>query len=198
MKNKGKKTGIIVMIIGCLFVFSALGLFLYNTYQENYAETQSSKAIKVFDEQVSINEEELPDYIVNPYMNMPTKVYDGREYVGTLYISALGLKLPVLNEWSYEGLKIAPCRYGGTPYLNNLIIAAHNYRSHFAYLRTLSEGDEVIFKDMDGNVFNYKVKYIEILDNNAVEDLSAGEWDLTLFTCTYGGESRVTVRCEEI
>jgi len=26
--------------------------------------------------------------------------------------------------------------------------------------------------------------------------MAAGEWDLTLFTCNYSGQSRVTVRCE--
>ena len=50
---------------------------------------------------------------------------------------------------------------------------------------------------MDGNTFYYEVMYVEILDNNAVEEMSAGQWDLTLFTCTYGGATRITVRCME-
>jgi len=36
----------------------------------------------------------------------------------------------------------------------------------------------------------------EVLLPTAVEEMTAGEWDLTLFTCTLGGRSRVTVRCE--
>ena len=39
---------------------------------------------------------------------------------------------------------------------------------------------------------------LETLDADAVDYMSAGDWDLTLFTCTYGGQSRVTIRCEEI
>ena len=29
-----------------------------------------------------------------------------------------------------------------------------------------------------------------------VEEMEAGEWDFTMFTCTIGGSNRVTVRCE--
>ena len=32
-------------------------------------------------------------------------------------------------------------------------------------------------------------------DGTAVEEMEAGEWDLTLFTCTPDSRSRVTVRC---
>ena len=35
----------------------------------------------------------------------------------------------------------------------------------------------------------------ETLPETAVEEMRAGEWDLTLFTCTYDGRARVTVRC---
>ena len=38
---------------------------------------------------------------------------------------------------------------------------------------------------------------IEILKPEEVDDMTSGQWPLTLFTCTYGGASRVTVRCEK-
>lgn len=39
------------------------------------------------------------------------------------------------------------------------------------------------------------VSLVEILDETAVEEMTAGEWDLTLFTCNYDGRARITVRC---
>jgi sortase A len=36
---------------------------------------------------------------------------------------------------------------------------------------------------------------MEILSPFAVEEMTSGDWDMTLFTCTVGGQSRVTVRC---
>ena len=38
----------------------------------------------------------------------------------------------------------------------------------------------------------------EILEPTMIEDLKAGNWDLTLFTCTLGGRTRVTVRCDRV
>ena len=76
-----------------------------------------------------------------------------------------------------------------------MVIAAHNYRSHFGRLKDLPQGEEVIFTDMDGNVFRYRTAEMEILSPFAVEEMTSGDWDMTLFTCTVGGQSRVTVRC---
>ena len=59
----------------------------------------------------------------------------------------------------------------------------------------LRPGDEVRFTDTEGNAFRYTVAELETLGKYDVEEMAAGDWDLTLFTCTYGGQSRVTVRC---
>ena len=143
----------------------------------------------------SLEEAYIPDYILNPEMDMPEEDVDGQKYIGVLRIPDLSLELPVISNWSYPNLKNAPCRYAGSAYMNNMVIAAHNYNSHFGHLKDLSPGDEVTFTDVDGNVFQYEVSALEILSPFAVEEMTSGDWDLTLFTCTVGGQSRVTVRC---
>ena len=92
-------------------------------------------------------------------------------------------------------LAAAPCRYSGSAYLENLVIAGHNYRSHFASLPQLQPGDAVTFTDMDGTVFRYKVDSLETLSPYAISDMTSGGWPLTLFTCTVGGQSRLAIRC---
>lgn len=84
------------------------------------------------------------------------------------------------------------------PIQKNMVIAGHNYSSHFGNLKNLSQGDTVIFTDVDGNRFHYRVIELETLVPDAVDDLTSGGWDLTLFTCTIGGRSRVTVRCSDV
>lgn len=121
---------------------------------------------------------------------------DGAACIGVLEIPKIDLKLPVLSEWSYPLLKKAPCRYSGSAYLDNLVIAAHNYRTHFGKLKELETGDEVIFTDAAGNRFEYKVAVVEALTPQSVEDMTSGEWALSLFTCTLDGKNRVTVRCD--
>ncbi|WP_330619096.1 hypothetical protein, partial [Extibacter sp. GGCC_0201] len=54
----------------------------------------------------------------------------------------------------------------------------------------------VRFVDADGNEFSYAVAFTDVLGPTAVDEMKAADgWDLTLFTCTWGGASRVTVRC---
>ena len=95
-------------------------------------------------------------------------------------------------------MKTAPCRFTGSAYTDDLVLMAHNYERHFGRLKDLGVGDAVRFTDMDQNVFSYRVEAVELLQAEDVENMTAGEWPLTLFTCTVGGAYRVTVRCERI
>lgn len=202
MKNK-RGTGLI--LIGTVFVFAAASLSAYNIIEENNAKTFSENAVSVLEQQIVIKEEtgifenaaetEIPDYILNPEMDMPETEIDGTKYIGTLEIPKIALDLPVISEWSYPNLKIAPCRYFGSAYLDNMVIAAHNYKSHFREIENLSAGDEVVFTDMDGNRFFYSVAAAEVLPPEAVEEMISG-WDLTLFTCNSAGTFRVAIRCD--
>ena len=205
MKNK-RGTGLI--ITGFVLILAAAGLFGYNVIEERKAENSSVKAVGVLEQQIVIKEypeifenaaeAEIPDYILNPEMAMPETEIEGIKYIGTLEIPKIGLKLPVISEWSYPNLKNAPCRYFGSAYLDNIVIAAHNYKSHFREIENLSSGDEIIFTDTDGNVFVYSVGAKEVLPPTAIEEMTSGEWDLTLFTCNPAGTFRVAVRCDKI
>ena len=39
---------------------------------------------------------------------------------------------------------------------------------------------------------------LEVLEAGDVEEMTAGKWNLTLFTCTYGGKKRLAVRCGKV
>lgn len=134
---------------------------------------------------------------VDPYDGEMTVVtIDGNDYVGCISIPELELELPVMSEWSYPRLRSAPCRYCGSTRQDDLVILAHNYARHFGRLKELSPGDAVIFTDMNGVVNEYVVVEVDTLSPYAVSEMVSCEYDLTLFTCTYGGRSRVTVRCD--
>ena len=47
-----------------------------------------------------------------------------------------------------------------------------------------------------GETTEYEVKAVEVLAPSAVEEITSGNYDLTLFTCTYGGRSRIAVNCD--
>ena len=138
----------------------------------------------------------LPTFVLYPDMEMPTRSADGQTYIGVVEVPSLELSLPVISEWSYPRLKKAPCRFVGSVYSRDMVICGHNYERHFGRLKDLSIGDEVRFTDAEGNVFYYTVCAMEQLEKKAVEEMITGDWDLTLFTCTKGGLTRVTVRCK--
>ncbi|MDI9461519.1 MAG: sortase [Saccharofermentanales bacterium] len=212
---KNKSAGLI--IIGLLLIAAAFLLTAYNMREETQAKESAMEALtrleEMFEEtfpgtevtkgttlqektNVPGGEIEIPDYILNPDMEMPVKTVNDNDYIGILSIPALELELPIISQWSYPRLKISPCRYTGSAYTNNLIIAAHNYKSHFRKLKHLHAGDIVTFMDMDRNVFHYEVVESEILKPTTIDKMESGDWDLTLFTCTIGGRSRVVVRCK--
>ena len=198
MKTK-RKTGNIIVALGIILIAVSLVWTGYNLICEKMAEKSSEEALMQMElDIIESNPEEVPDYILDSDREMPVKEINGKEYVGAVSIPALELDLPVISNWSYQNFRISPCRYEGTPYKNNMILCAHNYRKHFASLRYLTEGDRVYFTDMDKNKFSYEVMYVEVIDRTAVEQLNAGDWDLTLFTCTYGGATRVVVRCRKV
>lgn len=203
--------GTALIVVGALLLLSAVGLLGYNMLEERSAGESAQAVLDQIipavktpgkpqheDLQGSLPQVETPNYILNPQMDLPETEYDGRRYVGVITIPALEVELPVLKGWSRSGAKIAPCRIEGTPYMDDLVICAHNYQSHFGRLNTLKTGDLVQFMDMEGNLFTYQVVSFEILQPNQAELLRSGGWDLTLFTCTIGGQSRFTVRCEKI
>lgn len=205
--------GTALIVVGVLFLLAAAGLLGHNLLEERSAGESAQSVLAQIaptaDPRPSYGHEDLqgtlpvpeiekPNYLLDPRMGLPEKEYDGRRYVGVITIPALNVELPVLKGWSRSGAKIAPCRYEGTPYLDDLVICAHNYSSHFGRLNTLKTGDLVIFTDLDGNRFTYEVAAFEILQPDQVEQLRGGGWDLTLFTCTIGGQTRFTVRCEKI
>lgn len=189
------------MGLGLLLIAAAFGLTIYNVLDDKKAGDASAEVIEQIAEEIEVNvaeQEEQPLYKQHPDMEIPTKLVNGQYYMGLLEIPVIGLELPVIKDWSNANLKVAPCRYEGSAYSGDLIIAAHNYRSHFASLKSIQPGDIVTFTDVDGNVFTYEAAATEILDGTAVEEMKSGDWDLTLFTCTYGGRTRLTVRLIEI
>ena len=79
-----------------------------------------------------------------------------------------------------------------------MVLMAHNYVHHFQGLSKLEIGDDVYFMDMDGNEIHYEVVGKDILEATAVEEMTAGDFNLTLFSCTYGGFARVTIYCDRV
>ena len=203
-----RTAGVVCMVLGGALLLGAAGLLGENRREESRAGEESAQVMvrlrqemeqAALPEETRTEPEQSPEAEETPLPDpagreMPTLEIDGQTYIGYLELPTLGLSLPVMSEWSYPKLRVAPCRYWGSAYDDSLVILAHNYDRHFGRLQELATGDPVQFIDADGVIYQYTVEKQEILEKPDVEKMVDGGYDLTLFTCTYGGRHRVTVR----
>ena len=198
-----KRADIIIIAVGAVLILSALLLLIYNRCEDVRAGQEAGSLLASVEAAISAQEMATPNKpesteALSPPLDpeMPVVTLDGYEYVGYVEIPTLGLKLPVMAEWDYTRLRIAPCRQFGSSRTDNLVIAAHNYDTHFGKLKELSKGDTVIFTDMEGIVSTYCIEKLETLSPDAVDTVLNSGYDLVLYTCTKGGKTRVTVFCD--
>ena len=196
-----KGFGICCIILGVCCLISSLGLIAYNRWEEEKAQDASKNILQDVQENIlddTRQESASEEIYVDIPKEMLTTQVDGYDCIGVLSIPVLELELPVLTDWSYAKLKVAPCHYFGSYYEKDFVIAAHNYQSHFGRLSELQEGDLILFTDISGTVHYYEVVLLETLPGYATEEMIVSGFDLSLYTCTTGGASRVTVRCNTI
>lgn len=197
------------MILGAILVLGALTLFLRNQQQAQEAELFTKSMMPVLREEIDLirqtppSEPAIPEnmpeeLLTEEDLTMTEKIINGHPYIGYLTIPELKLELPIMSDWSNNRLRISPCRFWGTARGEDLVLMAHSMAAHFGYIGRLAEGSQVQFTDMDGNVWNYEVVAKDILAPEAVDEMTAGEYDLTLFTCTTNRTHRITVRCNKI
>ena len=207
------KLGVFLIVLGLALLLGAAFLYYNNRTEDRVAQNAVVDVMPQLVEQIQKNtalEQTMPEAIPEQNLQIPVELLteedkamteveiNGHWYIGYLSIPNLGLDLPIMSDWSYPKLNVAPCRYVGSVRGEDLVLMAHNYNSHFGRISQLNLGDSVFFTDMDGNTIGYEVVGEDLLDPTAVEEMTSGDFDLTLFTCTYGGGSRVTVYCDRI
>lgn len=197
------KLGNICIALGIVSLLGAVSLFLYNRTEADAAGKASESVLQTMEEEYGVVPEStvlMPELYTDKEMKSTT--IDGNEYIGYISIPSVNINLPIMKDWSYDGLRIAPCRFSGSLYTDDMIIAGHNYITHFGPIESLSSGDEVNICDMENNIWQYKVLWIEVIDGTDIEGMmtksETDNWDLTLFTCTMSGTSRYAVRCERV
>ena len=207
-----KKKGNWFIRTGLLLLTAALFLAAYNTWDGIRADRSAQSANEKIQQailEVAASGEPMQEEAgfpeaeeageEGPGDEMPSIDLDGDLYIGVLEIPSLGLSLPIMAECDYTKLRTAPCRYSGSYYTDDLVIAGHNYPKHFSPIKWIEPGSDVFFTTARGEVLAYTVDWVETMRPTEIEKMiSAGDWDLTLFTCTTGGNARCAVRCVRV
>ena len=111
---------------------------------------------------------------------------------------------PVLDHWSDELLKISPCKFHGADpnEVGNFCIVGHNYRNSlfFSKVPSLVNGDIIEIEDVYGRKVNYVVYDKHVVNENDTRDTSQithGNREITVITCTNDNKNRVIVKARE-
>lgn len=208
------KFGTLFMALGVFLLIGSAALFALNEREAMEADMSAKELLPRLIEQIQVDTEaegsapdaelplgglELPDAYLDAKDFVMTELeIDDHNYIGYLSIPKLALDLPVMSRWNYSNLKLSPCRYYGALKTDNLVIMAHNYDKHFGRIDELMPGDTLFFVDVKGDVTGFEVIARDVLSATAVDEMTSGDYDLTLFTCTYSGQDRVTVFCDKI
>ena len=180
------------LMLGSALVLAAVCLYVYDRLEDARAGAQAASAVSQLRQSQSIAAVSETEQPADSAESLPTEDAESesesasetpassieREYLGVLTIPALGLELPVQTEWSKANLKVSPCRQCGSTAGGDLVIAAHNYKSHFGRLSSLSE------------------ERTAQVSPEEPEALREGGCPLVLYTCTPGGKARVVVYCQ--
>ena len=204
------KTGIACIILGAVLLLGAMLLAQFNRREDTAAKQAAmevmpqlvaqlqERAAKDSTEPADVELQVPLELLTEEDKKMTEVEIDGHLYIGYISVPAVQIELPVMSSWSYPKLKIAPCRYTGSVRGEDMVLMAHNYSGHFKRISELEIGDDVFFTDMDGNEICYQVVGKDVLGPTAVEEMTAGDFDLTLFSCTYGGAARITIYCDRV
>lgn len=183
-----------IIAAGTALILAAMLLLWYNRQEDDRAGATSESLVERIE--ASMGAEETAGEQADEEDGMTVVMLDGYAYIGCVEIPAIDRRLPVMADWSYQQLQLSPCRQFGSVESNDLVIAAHNYDSHFGRLKELTEGAEVLFTDMDGNVTAYTVARVAVLQPDELDVVRESGHDLVLYTCTKGGRTRVAVFCD--
>ena len=207
--------GILLMALGVIMITCSVVLFVNNQNEDKQAQESTEYYLPQLIDTIKNNTEnstsDVSDDISSDDIedsdtskdsssgtDMTVVYIDGHGFIGYLSIPKLNLELPIMSELDYAKLKISPCRFYGSAKTANLIVGAHNYSRHFGQIGTLNADDEIYVTDMNGEIYRYAVVSIDILQPYEVDILTNEEYDLVLFTCTYGGQTRIAVGCDRI
>ena len=168
------------------------------------------------EEEEEVNLDELITANKKAGSKLDTKQYktkSGAKYttVAVIEIPKINIIYPVIysentsNKVVEELLKISVAKYWG-PDANekgNFCIVGHNYHNKrfFSKASTLKKGDSIYLTDTNNQTLEYKVYdnyVVDPTDLKCTSQLTNGETEITLITCTMTGKQRTIIKARAV
>lgn len=193
-KTRARWLSTVFSAVGILLVVAALALLSNNLLTSGQAGADAADVLARVEQQMP--EEHRVYSGQSQSQQMAMVQVDGKSYVGTLEFPRFEQKLPVLAEGADAQESLAPSVYAGSVTDGTLVIAGSNSTSMFGDLTRFATDDKVVFTDVNGQEFHYRVSTFETYANDEITDIAApsDDWDLTLFSSSFSGQSQTVVR----
>lgn len=188
-----QRIGKLCFAVGCLLVVASLTVFLTVHISVERAKSRNLDVVQTISTLLPPLQPGVKDTFSN--MNMPVLEIGGEDYVALVEIPALGLTLPVANEWDKVKVLTGPRRFDGTVYDGSLIVGGSDQPGQFSGFSYLEPGNAVTVTDMTGSVFYYVIDRIDRSSTASGEALETGEADLTLFVRNAYNLDYIQIRC---
>lgn len=218
MKTKDRKKYIfitIIVVILAIAIFFFSNRYILKSVDINKREINKKIETSLTSRENIINDNQSPvannlvtDMTQNENANNEKEeiltTYKGYPVIAKLEVPKIELETYVISEYSEKALGVSVTKfYGGNPNeIGNFCIAGHNYitKNMFHDLKNLSNGDEIILTDLNGNKVRYVVYLVETVNPNETNCLSQktnGKVEVTLITCTTDSSKRIIVKAEK-
>lgn len=197
-----KVTSIVILILAVLI---SLGAIAYVKIFENLEEKKASQEPNLLGTQVysviQVMEDNKLSTLPVVEVNMPEKM-GNYNILGEIEIPKIDVKMYVLDTTTDDSLNLSVTKFWGDGIheAGNFSIIGHNYRGMFRDLKELVIGDTFTLTDRTGRICTYVVYDIFIVepdDVSCIEDTLLGQREVTLITCTTGGEKRLILKAKE-
>ena len=222
LKRK-RKTYKVIFILCLVLIVILTGYYVLAEYDKSQKEQISREILNQMNDSTTVEDnfivvaldeeptdEEVP--IVELHTSTTTNTIDSEvtangvsyQTEAILDYPKLGINYPVLSEESEDLLKVSLCKYWGPNpnKVGNYCIVGHNYLSGkmFGKLSSAAIGEEITLTDLNNNKVTYVVynRYVvEPTDVSCTSQLTNGQREITLITCTNYGKQRLVVKARE-
>lgn len=194
------KLKIYKILLTCLIIsITIVSVIIGIKYIKEYtSENKTKEVIASINEKINNKENDELIKEIDEQIN-------GHKVVGIIKVPKLDLEYPILETTTVETLNLSITKFWGNEIneIGNVTLAGHNNLSGvmFGKIKKLEKGDIIELTDIQNVTLKYEVFKTYIIDPNDISCIlpeEEGTREVTLITCTVGGENRFIVKAREI
>lgn len=190
------------------------------TIADSAVQLKDDVLVVVLDDEQQETEEINLNELIEANKKADSKL-DTKQYTtskGAVYSTVAVVDIPKINitypiiysqnqdaETIEDLLKISVVKYWGPEANNpgNFCVVGHNYhnKKFFSKAATLKNGDSIYLTDTNNKTLEYKVYanyVVEPTDLKCTSQLTNGQTDITLITCTMSGKQRTIIKARAV